>query len=42
MLGVWYRRDLLAGRAALTLGAAMVAVKLALMWFGPLRAEPSS
>ncbi len=35
MLGVAYRRHLLAGRAALMLGAAMLAVNLALMWLGP-------
>ena len=35
MLGVAYRRRLLAGRAALALGAVMFAVNLALMWLGP-------
>ena len=35
MLGVAYRRHLLAGRAALLLGAVMLAVNLALMWLGP-------
>src|SRR6478735_783351 len=35
MLGVAYRRHLLAGRAALMLGAVMLAVNLALMWLGP-------
>ena len=35
MLGVAYRRHLLAGRAALVLGAVMLAVNLALMWLGP-------
>ena len=35
MLGVAYRRHLLAGRAALMLGAVMFAVNLALMWLGP-------
>lgn len=35
MLGVAYRRRLLAGRAALLLGAAMFAVNLLLMWVGP-------
>lgn len=35
MLGVAYRRHLLAGRAALALGAVMLAVNLALMWLGP-------
>jgi hypothetical protein len=35
MLGVGYRRHLLAGRAALMLGAAMLAVNLALVWLGP-------
>ena len=35
MLGVAYRRHLLAGRAAPTLGAVMFAVNLALMWLGP-------
>ena len=35
MLGVAYRRHLLAGRAALALGAVMFAVNLALMWLGP-------
>ena len=35
MLGVAYRRRLLAGRAALMLGAVMFAVNLALMWLGP-------
>jgi hypothetical protein len=35
MLGVAYRRNLLAGRAALTVGALMFAVNIALMWFGP-------
>jgi acyltransferase-like protein len=35
MLGVAYRRNLLAGRAALTVGVLMFAVNVALMWFGP-------
>src|SRR6476661_6454745 len=35
MLGVAYRRHLLAGRAALVLGAVMLAVNLDLMWLGP-------
>ena len=35
MLGVAYRRHLLAGRAALLLGVAMFAVNLLLMWAGP-------
>src|SRR6476469_6123161 len=35
MLGVAYRRHLLARRAALMLGAVMLAVNLALMWLGP-------
>ncbi len=35
MLGVAYRRHLLAGRAALMLGGVMLAVNLALMWLGP-------
>ena len=35
MLGVAYRRGLLAGRAALLLGVAMFAVNLLLMWAGP-------
>ena len=35
MLGVAYRRHLLAGRAALMLGMAMLAVNLALIWLGP-------
>ena len=35
MLGVAYRRNLLAGRRALLLGAVMLAVNLALMWLGP-------
>jgi len=35
MLGVAYRRHLLAGRTALMLGAMMLAVNLALMWLGP-------
>ncbi len=35
MLGVAYRRHLLAGRAALLLGAAMFVVNLLLMWVGP-------
>ena len=35
MLGVAYRRNLLAGRAALLLGGVMFAVNLALMWLGP-------
>ncbi len=35
MLGVAYRRHLLAGRAALLLGVAMFAVNLLLMWSGP-------
>jgi hypothetical protein len=35
MLGVGYRRRLLAGRAAMLLGAAMFAVNLMLMWAGP-------
>lgn len=35
MLGVAYRRRLLDGRCALTLGVAMVGVNLALVWFGP-------
>lgn len=35
MLGVAYRRRLLACRAALLLGAAMFAVNLLLMWVGP-------
>jgi hypothetical protein len=35
VLGVAYRRNLLAGRAALMLGAVMLAVNLALMWVGP-------
>lgn len=35
MLGVAYRRRLLAGRAALLLGGAMFAVNLLLMWAGP-------
>src|SRR4051794_25371273 len=35
MLGVAYRRHLLAGRAALMLGAVMLAVNLGLIWLGP-------
>jgi hypothetical protein len=35
MLGVAYRRHLLAGRAALLLGAVMLAVNVALIWLGP-------
>jgi hypothetical protein len=35
MLGVAYRRHLLAGRAALLLGGAMFVVNLLLMWAGP-------
>jgi hypothetical protein len=35
MLGVAYRRRLLAGRAAMLLGAAMFTVNLMLMWAGP-------
>ena len=35
MLGVAYRRNLLAGRAALLLAGVMFAVNLALMWVGP-------
>jgi hypothetical protein len=35
MLGVAYRRNLLAGRSALRLGMAMLAVNVALVWFGP-------
>ncbi len=35
MFGVAYRRRRLADRAALTLGAVMFAVNLALMWLGP-------
>lgn len=35
MLGVAYRRNLLAGRAALLIGVAVFAVDLALMWIGP-------
>ena len=35
MLGVAYRRHLLAGRAALLLGVAMFAVNLLLVWAGP-------
>lgn len=35
MLGVGYRRHLLAGRTALLLGAAMFVVNLMLMWVGP-------
>ncbi|OBB05776.1 acyltransferase [Mycobacteriaceae bacterium 1482268.1] len=35
MLGVAYRRRLLAGRAALTLGLGMFVVNLLLMWAGP-------
>jgi hypothetical protein len=35
MLGVAYRRHLLAGRAALLLGGAMLAANLLLMWAGP-------
>ncbi|MGD9619941.1 MAG: acyltransferase [Mycolicibacterium sp.] len=39
MLGVGYRRGLLSGRNALTVGLAMVAINLALVWLGPY--EPS-
>src|SRR3954471_3296243 len=35
MLGVAYRRHLLAGRAALMLGTVMLAVNLAMIWLGP-------
>ncbi|BBZ14898.1 acyltransferase family protein [Mycobacterium branderi] len=35
MFGVAYRRRLLTGRAALTIAAAMFAVNLALVWWGP-------
>jgi hypothetical protein len=35
MLGVAYRRQLLAGRAALALGVAMLVINLALLRFGP-------
>ncbi len=35
LLGVAYRRHLLAGRAALVLGAAMFVVNVALTWVGP-------
>jgi Acyltransferase family len=35
MLGVAYRRHLLAGRAALMLGAVILAVNLGLIWLGP-------
>jgi hypothetical protein len=35
MLGVAYRRHLLAGRRALLLGTIMLAVNLALIWLGP-------
>ncbi|WP_123025399.1 acyltransferase family protein [Mycolicibacterium stellerae] len=35
MLGVAYRRHLVAGRSALALGGVMLAVNLALMWVGP-------
>lgn len=37
MFGVAYRRRLLTGRAALTIAAAMFAVNLALVWWGPTR-----
>jgi Acyltransferase family len=35
MLGVAYRRRLLAGRAALMLGGVMLALNIALIWMGP-------
>ena len=35
MLGVAYRRRLLAGRPALPIGGVMFAVNLVLMWLGP-------
>src|ERR1700754_3539228 len=35
MLGVAYRRNLLAGRAALLLGVVMLGINFALMWLGP-------
>lgn len=35
MFGVAYRRKLLAGQGALTLGVAMLVVNVALMWLGP-------
>jgi hypothetical protein len=37
MLGVAYRRNLLAGRGALLLGMVMLAVNLAVMWLGPYK-----
>ena len=40
MLGVAYRRRLLAGRAALTLGGVMFTVNIALLVARPLRAQP--